>query len=348
MRTRRKLLERDKARVRPLGTARFVVTLVDVDGPQLVLFNYGKQVLLGLAVPGLGQEEFFCVGLPPNAAKQYFAEEADLYYFFTHVRLARRYVTRFDQDTEKFYVYKFTGDTPANFLPARGFFARSHTSDYHYAPEGGTGRERLLLDGAWELQEFGRFQQVYAEVYSFSATTDLISEGTASKKILDLFKKGSRELPYAGGGSYLSFFRSLAASLSPTESVRLVSISKASPGNMILSGEDDDFEETRTIIESYLNNRYPADEKYKLLHQTLKNEKLLRVDISQFSPSDSRSQLIFEMSDALYSQLGFKQVAPLKLGCAGNALAFAKIALGFYRRVAAAAEYFAQGRVAFA
>lgn len=227
-------------------------------------------------------------------------------------------------------------------LPDPGFFSDSHTTSFRMDSLS-RGRERLLLDGTWQLQDFGRFQQLYAEVYSFFAAIDLLKAANVNDDVKSRLRNLISSLPYQGGGSYLSVFRGLDKELPKEVGVGLVGITKNSPGEMVLAGVGDHFTDAKLAVQTFVEHSGSARQMYSQLHNFLKRLGLLKESVSKYSRADAANGEIEAMARSLLTVYGVHDYDMLKDICSGNSLAVAKVALGFHRRVANSAVFLLRG-----
>lgn len=60
-------------------------------------------------------------------------------------------------------MYRYDEDIPERFLPQTRFFLENHTEEFGGA-EPRADVENLLVDGAWDMPEFGKFYQIYSNI----------------------------------------------------------------------------------------------------------------------------------------------------------------------------------------
>ena len=235
---------------------------------------------------------------------------------------------------------------PEEFLPPPRFFSSAHTEDFEQIPLP-TNAERLLVDGEWQLQEFGRFYQRYSDLYAFSVAQKNYQDPGVTRGVHEKIRNAFRGRPFQGGSSYLHLFNDLFAGLGRHERIGLNQVEYASPGFVDVNGRADAFDEVNDGVVSFLERHIDLREMYVQLHNYLSNRGYLKMGGHHFSDADPSRDYIAEsarqMADAM-PPIVFDTVLSLT---DNNALVAAKVVLSYYRRLDEAASYFAQGRVAF-
>lgn len=324
---------------------RLLAPLVFLDELQVAVLSNRKSKFVALAVPSATDSLFLVTSVTPDNLKAYLSEVVDLRFLFTYPHKRRSYYCTIE-DPENIVLESHDQAISNAHLPDRGFFARCHTHEYE-PDQAPTGVERLLLDGQWELADFARFQAKFADIYAFVAALKKVVSPLSDRDVLDAVQRAFLGKPLRGGSSYGSLFNDLTYLIPQYERLRLKRIKKASPGEMELRGSSELFSETQEHVERYLMTRGVADPIYKALYTLLQQNNLLKLDVARYSGSKVLSESIFELSRNLATVHDMPDFDAVYRLCANNELAAGKVVLAFHRRIEGAAEFFAQGRVAF-
>jgi len=238
------------------------------------------------------------------------------------------------------------GPFPEEYLPQSQFFSRDHTEPY-LPPLLAPQTETLLVDGEWELQEFGAFYQRYSDIYAFLVAVMNWKDAGVAADTKSEIKNAFRSKPFEGGSSYLHFFGDLFSSLRRGERLGLDKVAYASPGHVDINGRDDAFGTVEQSLSNFLQAHGELHRAYSDFHQALSKAGLLRMPGEAFLHDDPNAQWIKKLAREFALALKFDDFDELWKLSNGNALVAAKILLSFYRRLEQAGEYFAQGRVSF-
>ncbi|MDR3475224.1 MAG: hypothetical protein P4M09_26530 [Devosia sp.] len=330
-------------------SATFVATLVYMDEPQLIHLISTTVPVVALAIPSndASQALFGAVTSTRDDWERYLEGECDLRYLFTYPKALMPYW--FDLNRIKngrVTMTPYEAGFPEEFLPPARFFSSAHTEDFELLAQP-VNSEKLLVDGEWQLQEFGRFYQRYSDLYAFSVAQKNYRSVNVADAVREKIREAFRGRPFQGGSSYLHLFNDLFAGLARNERIGLNQVEYASPGFVDVNGRADAFEEVNNSVASFLEHHIGLQEMYSKLHGYLSERGYLKMAGHQFADNDPSRDFIAssarEMADAL-PPIAFDTVLSLSNG---NALVAAKVVLSYYRRLEEAASYFAQGRVAF-
>lgn len=326
---------------------KFLATLVFCDSPQLVALERGKTRYLALSVPSRNENKYIVVNVTKKDWQHYFDGSIDLNYVFTFPKRRRLYYCEINNINDPIVIHSTESEIPAEHFPERGFFSSDHTEPSHVENRS-SEQETLFLDGQWELNEFGKFHQKYSDLYSFFASLLYLDQPDLFPNDEHLIKNAYLQKALKGGGSYLSLFTDLGKIIPRTDRLRLSTISKASPGKMVMFGLNELFEEIETLIIDYMAKRSKIEEEYSLLHSFLKDKELLRQSVSRFSETDPDKDEILSKTRTLSFALGLGDYFEIiRTLCQNNTLATAKVILALSRRLQGASSFFSQGRVAF-
>ena len=327
----------------------FEAVLVFFDEPHLITLTAGKTRFVAIAIPDSSKDRnmFFSVSVSTKDWEKYLNGTVDLLYLFKYVGKNYYY---FDLNEIKNRKVKMTPNNdlvlPEENLPPPRFFSSNHTEQYA-SPKKATKKERLLIDGEWELTDFGQFQQRYADIYVFiQIVMQWINSKLGDPKrfaIVNLVK----ELPYRGGSSYLHLFRELS-SLVPSESqINLRGVSYNSPGYIDVTGSDSVFNVINTVLENFISRKRNVSAAYKDFHEYLSEFGYLRMSASDYGFNNPMDDKFLGQSRSLYEAMGFDDFETVLGISDGNALVCSKIVLSLYRRINDTSVFFEQGRIAF-
>ncbi len=325
---------------------KLLAPLVCGDDLQVAVLSNRKSKFVAVAVPDETENLFVVSSVTPDALKEYIAEVVDLRYLFTYPHKRSSYYCHIRNFADEINLIRCDEALPDTHLPDRGFFARFHTHEYVVEPTP-MGSEILKLDGQWELFDFARFQAKFSDVYAFLAALKNVVDGSVQERIRLGIRGAFMGKPFRGGGSYGSLFSDLSHFVPPDEKLSLRKIKKASPGEMELRGEQTLFDGTEEHLNNYLENRPIIEPKYRALYTLLQSSALLRQDVAKFESASAIGREILAAALELAQLHQMPNTNEIHALCGNNALATTKVVLAFHRRVEGAAEFFAQGRVAF-
>lgn len=328
---------------------KFAATLIFADEPQLILLKDRDIPVVALAVPDddLTKAMFVATTATHKDWQSYLDGNCDLRYLFTYPKT--RHVYTFDLAEMKngeVRMDPFLGRLPEEYLPESRVFSSFHTEELPLAPTA-TDEEILVVDGEWDMPEFGNFYQRYSDIYAFIAAIKNWNSAEVAPEAKRGISTTFRTKPFQGGFSYVHFFQELNERVQRTQRLGLDKIQYASPGTVEIRGEADLFVEMKHLIPQFLLDRDRISKQYGKLHQFLSQNRLLKMTGEQYGKDQATSRYIMlqakELTD-LMTEPNFETVFVL---ADENSLVAAKIVMAFYRRLDEAAAYFAQGRVSF-
>lgn len=329
--------------------ATFAATLIYADEPQLILLKDGNMPIVAVAIPDddLTKQMFIATTALRKDWQSYLDGNCDLRYLFTFPKTRRIYTLDLaGMKDNVVYMRPFDDVVPEEFLPEPRMFSEFHTEQLPVEPTA-SDEEVLVVDGEWDMPEFGNFYQRYSDVYAFIAALKNWNSAQiayeAKQRILQTFTTK----PFQGGFSYVHFFQDLNEQLQRTQRLGLDKISYASPGTVEIRGEADLFDEMQALIPAYLEDREAITLQYSKLHKFLSEHRYLTMHGDRFPAGDGASDYIDREAKALADMMTEPDFDTIKKLAHGNSLVTAKIVLAFSRRLEEASSYFAQGRVSF-
>lgn len=326
-----------------------MAVLVYTDEPQLLALKAGKSLVAAVAVPDDNPDvsKFLATTVSQRDWDAYLEENVDLRYLFTYSTQRNRYTFDLKKlNKRRIMMETFEQDIPERYLPAPRFFADNHTEEFN-EQDFQAGSETLIVDGSWDMPEFGRFYQRYADIYSFLVAflnwkADDVAPAVKAR-IATTFKKK----PFKGGSSYRAFYQDLVDNLMRDERLGLQEIQYASPGHFDVQGREEAFEDVQGVIRWFMSHRPAIQKKSSTLKAYLSKAGLLRMAGENFPHDDPRSNFIRQSAKDLNDAMHGPDFTTISGLSQENALVTAKIVLSFYRRVDEAAQFFSQGRVNF-
>ncbi|OYD03925.1 hypothetical protein AMK08_CH101954 [Rhizobium sp. N4311] len=327
----------------------FAATLIFADEPQLVLLKDRDLPIVAVAIPDDDPRKsmFLATTLPRKEWQSYLDGNCDLRYLFTYPKA--RLVYTFDLNTMQDNIVRmdpYLEAIPEELLPEPRMFSVFHTEELPVEPMA-SDEEVLVVDGEWDMPEFGNFYQRYSDVYAFIAAIknwkSLQVPIELRQKILQIFNTK----PFQGGFSYVHFFQELNSRVQRTQRLGLDKISYASPGTVEIRGEAELFAEMQSLIPNFLEHRDEISEQYKKLYQYLSENRYLQMSGENYPDEPVISSYINSEARALAELMSEPDFDAVHALAHDNALVTAKIVLAFQRRLDEAAAYFAQGRVSF-
>jgi hypothetical protein len=326
--------------------------LFEVDFPLVVLLSKqaGKstQHFIACAIPdGDGDlDYYFAVFVARQHLIRYFSGQCDLRFLFAFAG-GRKYFTFKNLPSEKdkkITMREFDGQLGEHLFPDSRFFAASHTSNYGIQAEVGI-EQRLLIDGEWDMQEFGGFYQKFSDLYSYKQAIVYL-EG-ADKSRTEQVQRAFRSKPFRGGSSYMGFFGDLFEIIPPRERPALEGIEYHSPGFVDLRGKEDILESIKDSVSRFLESADTIQKAHDDLRGFMTKSKLLSIT---GGAKDVSAELLIELqrlTAAFYDVLPVDGKGSLKDLARQNTIVHAKIGLALFRRLKATAHFFAQGRLSY-
>ncbi len=289
---------------------------------------------------------YFVVFVGRSHLLKYFSEQCDLRFLFTYSGRKKYYTTKrlvpHERGTTPLLEYE--GEVTEDLLPDSRFFASSHTSKYGIT-DVVRGEQRLLIDGQWDMQEFGQFYQKFADLYSFQEAINCIESGSDSKKLL--VQSAFRSKPFRGGSSYVGFFGDLFDLIPRAKRPALEGIEYHSPGYVDLRGEDSVLDAVKEGIQSFLENAEDIEKAHDDLKSFMSKSKLLLVTGSAPLPKPEILNELRLLSVKFFESLPVDGKEHLFELTNGNLIVQAKVGLALYRRLRMTSVFFAQGRLSF-
>lgn len=330
-------------------SAEFIETLVYADEPLLIRLASFKTAVIAVAIPSpAGKSMFLGAAVPNKELEAYIEGEVDLLFLFKYS--FNRNLYTFDLLTMKdgrVMMSPCDGDAPEEWLPQPRFFSRNHTEESLHSESVDSDTETLLVDGEWDMPDFGEFYSRYADLYYFLAATNAFEDSGVDadrkKRIIDAFA----DTPFKGGSSYLVFYRTLPRTVSRRERLRMDKIRYESPGYVDVNGDAETFREVAALIRVFLAHKPELKRLYTRLHQDLSKGGYLQMSGESFQADDPQAQYIRDCATGLATGMLMPNLETLEKLVRANWLVYAKLVLSFYRRLDVSSTYFAQGRMAF-
>lgn len=329
-----------------------VANLFEVEFPLVVLLSRkrGKSIqhFIACAIPDAdgNLDYYFAVSVGRQHLIRYFNEQCDLRFLFAFAS-GRKYYSfgRLPQkENEKISMQEFDQPLGEHLFPDSRFFVSSHTSDYGIEAEVGI-EQRLLIDGSWDMQEFGGFYQKFSDLYSYKQAISYFKEADSAKT--EKVKRAFSSKPFKGGSSYVGFFGDLFEIMPPRERPALEGIEYHSPGFVDLRGKEEILESIKTSVSRFLDGADSIQQAHDDLRAFMTKSKLLSITGGAKEVSVETLGELQKLTAAFYDVLPIEGKSSLKDLAKHNAIVHAKIGLALFRRLKATAHYFAQGRLSY-
>lgn len=308
----------------------------------------GTQHYIASAIPDeCGEVDYyFAVFVGRQHLIKYFNEQCDLRYLFAFAT-GRKYFTIKDLSPNNKGVVameEFTGSLSESLFPDGQFFVTAHTSNYGIGDAIGK-EQRLLIDGHWDMQEFGSFYQKFSDLYSYGQAVEYICDQDEQK--IGQVQKAFSSKPFKGGSSYMGFFGDLFEIIPPRERPALEGIEYHSPGWVDLRGKDRILESVKESVNLFLENADEIQKAHDDLRSFMSKSKLLAITGGLKEASADVSKELLRLTTIFYNVLPVAGKDQLKALTKGNLIVHAKVGLALFRRLRATAHFFAQGRLAY-
>lgn len=323
--------------------------LVFFDEPHVITLVSRNVRVIAVAIPDddEAKSKFLGVTVTDRDWERYLDGVIDLRYVFTYPKLRLLYT--FDLNSLKNNAVKmapYDEDIPEAYLPLPQFFSSSHTEEYG-GFEAPSDKENLLIDGEWELTDFGQFQQKYSDIYTFLISTRNWSNKNATMSDKKRVESAFLKRPFAGGFSYVHLFKDLGSSISRVDKLNLNKINYASPGEIEVFGRDEIFGIISELIPHYLSIRVELDKQYDELKKYLTERGLSKLSGAEFPKNDPNAAYLKSEAQKIIAKLGALDFSEILMLTQDNVLVATKVVMAFYRRLSDASAYFAQGRVKY-
>ena len=331
---------------------RVVANLFEVVDPLVVLLSKkagtGEQHYVACAVPddaGL-IDYYFAVFVGRKHLIRYLNEQCDLRFLFAFANGRKYYSFKNLQPSKAgtILLKDFDGSVTESLLPDGRFFASSHTSKYGINSLLG-GEQRLLIDGHWDMQEFGAFYQKFADLYSYEQAIQYVDEVDSGK--MRQVEQAFTSKPFKGGSSYMGFFDDLFELIPVRERPSLDGIEYHSPGHVDLRGKDEILDAVKRSVDGFLLNSTLIEKAHDELRLFMTKSKLLSITGGVKDLTADVSKELHRLTSIFYEVLPVGGKSKLRNLTKSNAIVHAKVGLALYRRLRATAYFFAQGRLTY-
>lgn len=332
--------------------ARLEAVLFETDTPDVALLSRkqgkGVQHYIACSIPDVdGFVDFYLVVFVGRSyLLKYLNDQCDLRFLFTYAGGKRFYKSDALIPSEKgqTVLEEYTDNITEELLPEGRFFASSHTTTYGLL-DVATGEQRLLIDGNWDMQEFGAFYQKFADLYSYEQAIHYLLGGAASK--IKGVVAAFRTKPFRGGSSYMGFFDDLFGLIPFGERPALDGIVYHSPGHVDLRGKDDILDGVKESVEAFLANTDKIQAAHDDLKGFMSKSGLLKITGKSPPPGPDVLVRLRELSTAFYAVMPISGKERLLELTDGSIVVYSKVGLALFRRLRATALFFAQGRLSF-
>lgn len=325
--------------------------LFEVGEPLLLLLERkagtGHQFFIASAIPDeFGETEFYLVvSVGRTNLIRYFGSQCDLRFLFAFAngRKFYRINARLGSVGSKVSMIEFTEPLTDNLLPDTRFFATEHTSSFGQTQFDGGG-QKLVIDGEWDMLEFGKFYQRFSDLYSYQQAIEYVQ---SKDQRADRVTKAFRSKPFRGGSSYMNFFDDLFEIIPARERPGLDGIEYHSPGYVDLRGKNDVLEAVQASLEEFLAKGEEIQKAHDALRGFMSKEKLLVITGASVVAKPEVLKVLAGLVADLIAVLPVSGKDQLKELTGGNLVVLGKVCLALFRRLKTTSNYFAQGRLQF-
>lgn len=306
-------------------------------------------MVVAVAIPDNDPEKsiFLATTVRTRHWEAYLDGTVDLRYLFLYPR--GRLLYYFDlmkMKNNQVLMEPFVGQIPDDHLPLPRLFSSDHTTEFTAGAKA-TDTETLVIDGEWEMPEFGQFYQKYADVYAFFASTKNWADPLRPAALRAQVQEAFRTKPFQGGSSYVHFYHGLNDNLPRDERTSLDSIQYASPGTVNITGDAALFDAVERLVTTFLDQRFEIREAYSTLYSYMSKGGLLAMAGHNFKADDPRAAYLLAGAKTLCEKHEIQDFDIISQLSQKNGLVVAKIVLSLSRRIEEAAKFFAQGRMGF-
>lgn len=278
---------------------------------------------------------------------EYQSGKFDLRFLMSHAGLRRYWKFELPTEGEDVALFRVTrgSDFIARSLPDSGFFSRSH-ADIDVAKQSlPDADEKFDIDGSWELGEFsnlyGQVEDVYYILNDLRRYKSPNTSAAQRGRISAAFQR-----PFRGGGSYVSFYDSIANDNLPMARLHVSGIQYNSPGFVKLKAKKEPFDSLIALLQAYAHEPTTTRRAYLALWKFLSFSGLLKASPDALI-SPVTTEEMERLAKALEGYLPGISYDSLKDMAGGNVLVASKVLMSIYRRVEKLFSFFEQGRVKY-
>lgn len=329
--------------------ASYVQTLLYHDEPQLILLRTDRDLnMLAVAVPHSElQHAYFACEVRDKTFAKYMNGKADLHYAFEDAIRGKYYLFNLsDEDGDIVSLSILPSDEAKNpaYWPLPGSFSRSHTHPHEATAKKSPSTKVYKIDGTWGASDFSHLYGKTANLYAIFGTLDRLDTTTGNNEKAYLRESIASRL-WRGGGSYLGFFDDLIERVQGINPLEIERLQYASPGVIVLRGNQSVFNEIDRTIESVGANRVALGARYNNLHGILAKERLLSAQRGARFKNPELAKITLAGSHEFASLMGIPKSEAIYEACERNTVVFCKVMLSIYRRAYDLYLFHAEGRV---
>lgn len=305
----------------------------------------GKQNFIACAIPdenGL-VDFYFVVFVARQHLIKYFNDQCDLRYLFAFAT-GRKYYRTKSLSPKKIILEDFAEEVTEKLFPDMHFFASNHSVPYGIEADIST-EQRLLIDGNWDMDEFGVFYTKFSDIYSYEQAINYIRQGDELRS--QRVKKAFAAKPFKGGSSYMGFFNDLREIIPARERPSLRGIEYHSPGYVDLKGREEVLDAIKRYVVAFLESFDVIQKAHDDLRGFMTGAKLLSIRGGIVDAPREVLENLRALTDNLFQVLPISGAEHLAELSKGNLIVRAKIALALYRRLRSTSLFFAQGRLSY-
>ncbi|MCG9914977.1 MAG: hypothetical protein MH112_01275 [Phenylobacterium sp.] len=339
-------------RAKTYRRARFVQTLYEYDGPKLILLKTpGTSYIIAVAIVNEEFDEpFYGAEVTLDQLHCLLEQEYSVRYLFLKPKYKMRFIldlADLDDGPDVKLIETPLSPATVEYLPGRTFFADDFTEEVTLGREiVSRAEERILVDGNWEISDFGDLYGGYSDLYSFTDGVKKFESQITSledkREIMGAFQK-----QWQGGGSYGSFYRTMRKAQSPSERLGLGGFEYHSPGFVDLEGRSDLLKAVTAMLRNFEAEQAEIAKGYKALYNYLQANKLLSMKAADFDKDTPLAKSVAVQGAEFSAMLPNAPWGTILRLSGNDPLVAAKVVLSLYRRLSRLNDFQLQGRVTF-
>jgi hypothetical protein len=330
-------------------SAELLQTLVFYDGPQLALFKTNRgHKMIAVAVGEVDVNNLFLgCEITDRTFRSYMHGRVDLHFVFVYATGRRFYFLNWSEMEGRSVKLRAAASSELadpSLFPDRGFFAEDHTEEWVIDSAPAT-RRRFLIDGRWDANDFSRFHNKTADIYSFLSAVEDLTHGELGQDERRRLRSAFVDHAWRGGGSYVGFYSEVGSHAESIRPLRVSGIAYASPGHIEIEGRVSVLDRMGDVFKAFNDNSENLKALYGQINKLLESENLKGSDKDQEFSSPTLRELALTKSIELAQALRLRDPDIVLGECDGNVNIFSKVILSYYRRTRDLFMFYKEGRL---
>jgi hypothetical protein len=330
-------------------TANIVQILDWYERPELILLE-GPKFAYTLAVRSANLEDgpnvYVGGSMTIGRLRAYANGKCDLRYAIAHANLRKFWRFELEQGVSSVILNPIKRSDPdlVASIPSPGLFAREHEDIEMAKSHVPNTIERFEVDGGWDLGEFSQFYGQIEDIYYITADLNRFDDpniSPAEKSIIT----SAFDRSWAGGGSYVAFYRKVANDNDFHAPLRVSGIKYNSPGYVTIHARTEPFQQLMNILQSYSFQETEFRKAVNELGRFMSRSGMNRSGISSSLLLPDQKEGLLKKANQLSEFLPGVEFSTLLAMTNGNILVAAKVLVSIYKRVERLYAFFDQGRV---